>query len=518
MSRLPIHCFLIGVFPVLCAFSSLVGYLLPEELTIPLIVSVVLTTVILVVSYLLLKNWTLAGVVTSAIILLIFCFDFAAIMLTGLLAKTGGGVLDDRLLLVPYLILMAGLIAVLVRAKTNYKILTTVLNTIGSILVIGHIGYISYCNMMLAPILKKLYAQQDADVQAMKLDPSAGRPDIYYIILDAMGRHDTFKEFYEFDNSSFLSRLEAQGFVIPSRSRSNYPMTSLSLSSSLNMNYLNSLQELLGKESTEYTVLYRIIQRNRVELALKRLGYSYINVSSGFSPTDYMGEADVNLGSRFGNIFFLAFVRTTLFGPLQRNFDFLASLARSTRLYPFENVQEIVKQQAPKFVFIHIVLPHPPFLFKEDGTTWELDRISFSDRFETTKYTKQAIFLQKKVLALIDELNKDGTEKIIIMQGDHGPYAEHSTVKEGSSEIPTRDELRLRMSIFNAYKLPGVDKAKIYDSITPVNTFRLVFNEYFKTNLEILPDESYYARDELPFDMKDVTSLVSPGNGDSTLP
>jgi hypothetical protein len=31
----------------------------------------------------------------------------------------------------------------------------------------------------------------------------------------------------------------------------------------------------------------------------------------------------------------------------------------------------------------------------------------------------------------------------------------------------------------------------LYDTITPVNTFRLVFNYYFNSNLDVLPDLSY---------------------------
>ncbi len=47
------------------------------------------------------------------------------------------------------------------------------------------------------------------------------------------------------------------------------------------------------------------------------------------------------------------------------------------------------------------------------------------------------------------------------------------------------------MRILNAYYLPGVDKDILYPSITPVNSFRLIFNLYFDTNFELLPDENY---------------------------
>ena len=52
------------------------------------------------------------------------------------------------------------------------------------------------------------------------------------------------------------------------------------------------------------------------------------------------------------------------------------------------------------------------------------------------------------------------------------------------------------MGILNAYYLPDVGQSVLYPSITPVNTFRVIFNLYFNTNYELLPDKSYVHEDE----------------------
>ena len=65
-------------------------------------------------------------------------------------------------------------------------------------------------------------------------------PDIYYIILDAYGRSDVLQTTYGIDNSVFLSQLQELGFYVAECSMSNYAQTELSLSSSLNLNYLQS--------------------------------------------------------------------------------------------------------------------------------------------------------------------------------------------------------------------------------------------------------------------------------------
>ena len=48
------------------------------------------------------------------------------------------------------------------------------------------------------------------------------------------------------------------------------------------------------------------------------------------------------------------------------------------------------------------------------------------------------------------------------------------------------------MWILNAYYLPGYD-GDLYATISPVNSFRLVFNSYFGGEYDMLEDVSYYS-------------------------
>ena len=52
------------------------------------------------------------------------------------------------------------------------------------------------------------------------------------------------------------------------------------------------------------------------------------------------------------------------------------------------------------------------------------------------------------------------------------------------------------MRIFNAYYLPEGGNENLYETITPVNTFRVVFNTYFGGRYELLPDKSWYGHVE----------------------
>ncbi|HSU72625.1 MAG TPA: hypothetical protein VLJ21_02140, partial [Candidatus Binatia bacterium] len=40
----------------------------------------------------------------------------------------------------------------------------------------------------------------------------------------------------------------------------------------------------------------------------------------------------------------------------------------------------------------------------------------------------------------------------------------------------------------NAYYFSDGDYSGLYENITPVNSFRVVFNKYLKTNYSLLPD------------------------------
>ena len=48
-----------------------------------------------------------------------------------------------------------------------------------------------------------------------------------------------------------------------------------------------------------------------------------------------------------------------------------------------------------------------------------------------------------------------------------------------------------RQTILEAYYFPGNASAKLYPTISPVNSFRLIFDEYFGANYPLLPDQTY---------------------------
>jgi hypothetical protein len=159
--------------------------------------------------------------------------------------------------------------------------------------------------------------------------------------------------------------------------------------------------------------------------------------------------------------------------------------------------------------------PHPPYLFGENGESVPGAKLKMGGRAWRQKkdYLKQLTFVNKEVEKIVSEiLIKSKVPPIIILQADHGPA---STFSEdmfwqgtGWSETPTENMLKERMGIFNAYYLPSGGNDLLYESITPVNTFRLVFDFYFNTNCGLLADQSYYSTYDRPYEFINVTDKV----------
>lgn len=116
---------------------------------------------------------------------------------------------------------------------------------------------------------------------------------------------------------------------------------------------------------------------------------------------------------------------------------------------------------------------------------------------EIESYTAQVIVANKKFTELIDALLlKSKIPPVIILQSDEGPIPKRFRKDKENFiwEDATPDELRKKFGILNAYYVPGIDKEIFYPGITPVNSFRIIFNHLFGTDFELLPDEIYAQR------------------------
>jgi hypothetical protein len=348
------------------------------------------------------------------------------------------------------------------------------------------------------------------------------RPDIYYIILDAYGRSDVLEEYFGIDNSEFLDSLRRMGFQIADCSHSNYAITTLSLGSSLNMGYINDLFQGFGKPT--YQALQQLAEHNLVRQTLQEFGYQVVSFESGYSITEWE-DADYyfDLGPSPGwklhglSAFESMLADTTLLRVFQDwhgtlpfrlpyFLDFAYSQHRRHILNVLDHLAEVAEIPGPTFTMAHVLAPHDPFVFGPHGEqvtqheTFSLKPdIVRADKPEYTRgYSDQLMYVNYRILQVVESILEESSEPpIIIIQGDHGPK------RNMSSNFA-------RLANLNAYYLPEGGAARLYPSITPVNTFRLIFDYYFGADLPLLPDESYLSKNSAHFEFEPIFEEYPP--------
>ncbi|HLA97216.1 MAG TPA: hypothetical protein VJL34_02095, partial [Anaerolineales bacterium] len=109
-------------------------------------------------------------------------------------------------------------------------------------------------------------------------------------------------------------------------------------------------------------------------------------------------------------------------------------------------------------------------------------------------------FVNRRLEETIDALLANSeTPPVIILQSDHGPGSR----LDWSS--PGKTCLWERTAILNAYYLPGSGSDQLYPSISPVNSFRVILNAVFGTDLPLLPDNTYFTSHLLERQVIDIT-------------
>lgn len=314
-------------------------------------------------------------------------------------------------------------------------------------------------------------------------------PDIYYIVLDSYARADRLQTLYQYDNSRFLQTLRSLGFYVASCSQSNYGRTDLSLASALNMDYIQRLRPELTPETISRSLIFEDLKHSAVRRILEENGYRTIAFATGFAWSEWTDADEFIAPSPLSpnlNEFESLLLRTTLIRQLLESgiiqFDPLgAHNFRERTLLVLETLPELPRAPGPKFVFAHLIIPHPPFVFGPNGE--EVDAAQYLNAegkytFEkyAEGYTAALTFLNAQLESILARLIAESdTPPIIIVQGDHGPWLQ---AKERAFDI------------LNAYYLPGHQDV-LYPSISPVNSFRVVFNTYFGARFPLLPDYSY---------------------------
>jgi hypothetical protein len=519
-----IHPFLFALFPILFKFVRNIETVAFSENYLPLGLSIIFTAIIWFFWNLLVKDKVKTSILTTVFLFLFFSY--------GHFTEYFGQLLNiffrHRYFLLLWAILYALATYFIIKTRRDLQNLTKILNFVGIFLVALQIINIV---LVVGYWQRNLFIQQPEGFRAAQPTVRADfkkytqRPDIYYIILDAYGRQDILKDIYQYDNSDLIQYLRQKGFYVADKSVANYHETVYSLRAILNLNYIhNTISELASVPELDRLII-EMIRNNQVFEFLKKQGYRIWVFSSELYLMRLNDRAIRNVSFAWNlnafqnailNITPIPYVLIKLAPRLYFNYGDHRKKILSMFDY-LANVPIILKTESPFLVLAHIPCPHPPFVFNQNGEEVNPNypfsdadgiyiirkgRLTAEDYIEM--YRNQAIFITHKIKNTLDAiLAKSATPPVIILQSDHGP---RSTLDWESAKNVDFKEV---MSTLNAYYFSDHNYKQLYEKISLVNTFRVIFNHYFGTHYEILPDKFYFSLRSHPFEFIDITEKVN---------
>lgn len=475
-----LHPFFFALYPILELRNYNITYVEATALVRPIILSVLLTALIWAALRLITGDWQKSGIITTLVMILFFSYGHVFIQIESVF----GTLIRHRYLVLIYAGLLLFLSILLLWKVKRPEPIINFLTVTGGILVVFSLARSLQYDFSVYQSAQRSNRAQNSLIQNVN-DQGTQKPDIYLILLDAHTSVRTLKNEFHYDASEFQRQLEDLGFYVAECAQSNYPITKLSITSTFYANY--------HQEATLYPVYSSLVIET-----LRSEGYRVITFENRSSGHFDIGE-DLRLSR---NQMLLSGIDLT--GGLSE-FEMMlwkTSLARiaydmpqlipafdpqslqkweyyehyQQTYYMLDELKRLPEMEGPKFVFAHFLVPHPPFIFGPDGkfSWWE---------GQAQGYVSNVRFIDSQIVPVVAEIiKKSKIPPVIIIMGDHG-----------ATGIPNLETPQWRMSILDAYYVNDQAKKDLYETITPVNSFRIVFNHYFGTNYPLLEDRSYHS-------------------------
>ena len=377
---------------------------------------------------------------------------------------------------------------------------------------------------ILAQVVKQSNHIATSELTQAKKDgytSTGNKPDIYYIVLDRYANNSVLKSNFGYDNSEFLNSLRNSGFNVKDDALSQYPYTSPSITSTINMKYLDDDLAKFSSDSTQsQTLFHNMIRQAQAVKLLKNEGYNYYNIGSSFGMTNKAPLATADLAiqesiSLFGNKKTLREIEQSQFN--QSIFHTFSKVRSSW--WPLKSTQlgwiDYTKQQlamlkdfsnkqnsSGNFIFAHLLLPHPHYVFNADGSASTNIEENNNGKMVQDKYLDQLKFANSQIKEITDNILKNtNNNAVILLIADEGPYPwvfntnalSSSFIVDNKLDTYVNDmqnwpigDLKIKYGMLQAVYMPNINEEDI-TSLAPVNAFRIILNKYFGYTYPYLP-------------------------------
>ena len=324
------------------------------------------------------------------------------------------------------------------------------------------------------------------------------RPNVYWFLLDGYARTDSLKRYFGHDNEPFLQFLAGHRFQIAHNAFSNYDNTTLSLTSTLNTTYRQLPDGARPDSAVQISTLSGF---NPVVRKFGSLGYRYLHAPyAGAAKTQCGGLEDRCIHARPSGSIQLNEVQVSML-QLTPLFRISRKVLPGAFRYDHIFVEDVMAaigptETAPFFLFAHILSPHAPPRFTPncDRLNGVISAINIGEHvYDPVQFRTDTICTNRSIERAVTQIiANDSSDPIIILQGDHGfkfrlpgePPATPDLATQGAE--PVR-----RLATLNAIRLPATCGSDFHDSLSPVNTFRLVFACLEGRSPDLLPERHF---------------------------
>jgi len=471
LKKYPFHVLLIILFFLLDGYKDYVGLVPFKAMLSYFIIIAVATVIIFFLSNLYFRNIVDTGIFISALLLL---FLFYGVLQDFLRQSRSFYFLSKNHFLLPACLILLLLIFFSI-SRTKRSL--TQLNSYANILLLIYV----VVDMVILTVRSPQSFNKKSQVDISDTTPAAGKPDIFFIVLDEYSGTEVLRQKFQYDNRQFTSFLRDRQFFVPTRPFSNYSYTPFSIAATLNMEYPSWIGPKKDITAKYYTIAAREIANSKVVSLLKSKGYNIRN----FSVFD-LQEQPSAFDPGFLSLEIRLITDKTMFDRISKavfwgagNWTGLNARVRikegNNKLIDLTKTEARKKSGSPRFVYSHFMMPHPPFIY--DSTGKEFNFAGTAGDSSKNKYVQYLAFTNKVASELIDLILRESKgQAVILILSDHGF---RGLGDEGCSIINGN---------FNAVYLPNRDYHNYYDSISNVNQFPALLNTLFKTDIRHLKD------------------------------
>jgi hypothetical protein len=499
IKKFPFYPFLLPAFFVLHVINHYFGLIPVQTILAYFLYYVLLAALFLFTGWLLFKTLIKAGIWATALLIPFFFFG----ALHDFLKTTSfTHIISSYTFLLPFLSICLLIFSLYCKKKkVNFDKAHKYFTTLFVLLVC--IELIGLLLKTISPGQKNNLAYNNKEIiQPIATCDTCSKPDIFFIVFDEYASSLSLKKYLGFENNRLDSSLQRNNFYIAKNAKSNYNSTPLSIGSTLNLQYFNLPLE--NEVTTAPSMLqgWSSLKNSRLPHLLAQSGYAIHN----FGLCDF-NNYPVHTSRYFTNYERRALYEETLWGRIKRDIIWnvgklqLAFLTKG-QAQQLEQLQtafiernrknwQLVLQELktqndqPKFIFGHIMMPHTPFYIDKNGNRTKTFSPIYSTKNSAAPYLEQLIYTNTWIDSILQATNRDWKRpRVVIVEGDHG-----------FRDLPFQPELRDKQFMnLNTYYFSDKDYSMLYDSISPVNSFRVVLNKYFKTKLPLLKDSTIFLK------------------------